>query len=130
MNKVAIVLVSACVVANIGAASCAEDYPTRPVRIVSPYAPGGTPDTVARVLAENLSRTLKQNFFVENRTGANGMIASENVASSPPDGYTLLLASDGPVVIMPLLRPDGDVSKRLVPVNLTAEIVIRAHGPK
>lgn len=122
MKKIAIALVGACVAASISAASCgAEDYPTRPVRIVSPYAPGGTPDTVARVLAENLSRALKQNFFVENRTGANGMIASEYVASSPADGYTLLLASDGPVVIMPLLRPDGDVSKRLVPVNLTAE---------
>jgi tripartite-type tricarboxylate transporter receptor subunit TctC len=122
MNKIAISLVGACIAASISAASYgAEDYPTRPVRIVSPYAPGGTPDTVARVLAENLSRALKQNFFVENRTGANGMIASEYVASSPADGYTLLLASDGPVVIMPLLRPDGDVSKRLVPVNLTAE---------
>jgi tripartite-type tricarboxylate transporter receptor subunit TctC len=122
MNKIAIALIGACVAASFSAASCrAEEYPTRPVRIVSPYAPGGTPDTVARVLAEYLSRALKQNFFVENRTGANGMIASEYVASSPADGYTLLLASDGPVVIMPLLRPDGDVSKRLVPVNLTAE---------
>jgi tripartite-type tricarboxylate transporter receptor subunit TctC len=72
-------------------------------------------------LAESLSQRLKQSFFVENRTGANGMIASENVASSPADGYTLLLASDGPIVIMPLLKPGGDVSKRLIPVNLTAE---------
>ncbi len=96
-------------------------YPARPVRIVSPYAAGGTPDTVARVVAEHLTRRLKQSVFVENRTGANGAIASENVASSPADGYTLLLASDGPIVIMPLLKPSEDVFKRLTPINLTAE---------
>jgi len=98
-----------------------DSYPTHPVRIVSPYAAGGTPDTVARILAEHLTRRLKQSFFVENRTGANGAIASESVASSPADGYTLLLASDGPIVIMPLLKPSADFSKRLTPVNLTAE---------
>jgi tripartite-type tricarboxylate transporter receptor subunit TctC len=107
----------------IGAAlgHAGEPYPVRPVRIVSPYAAGGTPDTVARVIAEQLTQRLKQSFFVENRTGANGTIATENVSSSPPDGYTLLLASDGPIVIMPLLRRGGDPLKRLVPVNLTAE---------
>jgi tripartite-type tricarboxylate transporter receptor subunit TctC len=107
----------------VGAAlvHAAEPYPVRPVRIVSPYAAGGTPDTVARVIAEQLTQRLKQSFFVENRTGANGTIATENVSSSPPDGYTLLLASDGPIVIMPLLRRGGDPLKRLVPINLTAE---------
>src|ERR1700761_3482606 len=79
----------------------ADDSPNRPVRIISPYAAGGTPDIVARALAEQLSERLKQGFIVENRTGANGTIASESVASAPPDGYTLLLASDGPIVIMP-----------------------------
>jgi tripartite-type tricarboxylate transporter receptor subunit TctC len=122
MNRIAIGLFATFVlIAGVGASYASDDYPTRPVRIVSPYAAGGTPDTVARVLAESLSQRLKQSFFVENRTGANGMIASENVASSPADGYTLLLASDGPIVIMPLLKPGGDVSKRLIPVNLTAE---------
>lgn len=100
----------------------AEDsYPSRSVRIISPYAAGGTPDTVARLLAEQLTIRLKQSFIVENRTGANGTIASDNVASSPADGYTLLLASDGPVVITPLLRAGSDPLKRLTPVNLTAE---------
>lgn len=102
-------------------ASAEELYPTRPVRIVSPYAPGGTPDVIARILAENLTQRLKQSFYVENRTGANGLIASELVAAASADGYTLLLASDGPVVIMPLLKPNSDFSKRLVPINLTAE---------
>ncbi|OJY40747.1 MAG: hypothetical protein BGP08_12525 [Rhizobiales bacterium 64-17] len=99
----------------------ADDYPSRPVRVVSPYAAGGTPDTVARVIAEQLQTRLKQSFFVENRTGANGTIASENVASSPADGYTLLLASDGPIIITPLLKGGVDPTTRLVPVNLAAE---------
>ena len=98
-----------------------EPYPTRTVRIISPYAAGGTPDTVARILAEQLTQRLHQSFVVENRTGANGTIASDSVAASPPDGYTLLLASDGPIVITPLLRPGSDPLKKLVPINLTAE---------
>lgn len=101
----------------------AEDsYPSRAIRIVAPYAAGGTPDSIARLIAEQLSRQLKQSVYVENRTGANGAIASDNVASSPPDGYSLLLASDGPVVIMPLLKKGGvDPLKKLIPINLTAE---------
>lgn len=106
-----------------GGASYADDnYPSRAIRIVASYAPGGTPDTVARIIAEQLSLQFKQSVFVENRPGANGAIASDNVASSPADGYSLLLASDGPVVIMPLLKKgSADPLARLVPVNLTAE---------
>jgi tripartite-type tricarboxylate transporter receptor subunit TctC len=114
----------AILLATIGTAaplSADQIYPARPVRIVSPYAAGGTPDTVARVIAEQLTQRLKQSFFVENRTGANGTIATENVAASAADGYTLLLASDGPIIITPLLRKGGDPLQRLVPVNLTAE---------
>ena len=99
-----------------------QGYPDRPVRIISPYAAGGTPDIVARALAQELTIRLKHKvFLVENRTGANGTIASESVASSSPDGYTLLLASDGPIVITPLLHHGEDPLKRLVPVNLSAE---------
>jgi tripartite-type tricarboxylate transporter receptor subunit TctC len=98
-----------------------SDYPSHTVRIISPYAAGGTPDTVARIVAEQLTQRLHQSFIVENRTGANGTIASEYVGASPADGYTLLLASDGPIVIMPLLRVGGDPLKKLVPVNLAGE---------
>lgn len=104
-----------------GSACAGDDYPNRPVRIISPYSAGGTPDIVARALAEQLTERLKQSFIVENRTGANGTIATGIVADSPPDGYTLLLASDGPIVIMPLLNHGEDPLKRLVPVNLAAE---------
>ncbi len=98
-----------------------DTYPSKQVRIISPYAAGGTPDIVARAIAEQLTERLNQSFFVENRTGANGTIASDSVAASPPDGYTLLLASDGPILITPLLHHGEDPLKRLVPVNLSAE---------
>jgi tripartite-type tricarboxylate transporter receptor subunit TctC len=104
-----------------GPARAADDYPNKQVRIISPYAAGGTPDIVARAIAEHLTQQFKQTFFVENRTGANGTIASDSVASSPPDGYTLLLASDGPILITPLLHHDEDPLRRLVPVNLSAQ---------
>ena len=96
-------------------------YPTRPVRIVVSYSAGGTPDAVARLLADQLTQRMKQTFFVENRPGANGTIASEIVATSLADGYVLLLASDGPIVITPLLRGGENPLMRLIPINLTGE---------
>jgi tripartite-type tricarboxylate transporter receptor subunit TctC len=71
----------------------AEDYPARPVRIVVPSPPGGGTDIVARVLAQNFSKSMGQQFFVENRPGAGNMIGIESVARSAPDGYTLLFTA-------------------------------------
>lgn len=68
-----------------------QTYPTKPVRIIVPYAPGGTVDAVARTLAVRLSEQLGQPFVVENRSGASGAIGSDVVAKSPADGYTLLM---------------------------------------
>lgn len=102
-------------------AAKADDYPSRPVRIISPYAAGGTPDTIARLLAKQLTKRLNQNFVVENKLGANGTIASDTVAAAPADGYTLLLASDGPIIITPLIRPVPDPLDKLTPINLVGE---------
>ena len=73
-------------------AAAQSDYPARPVRIVVPSPPGGGTDIIARVLAQYLSRTMGQQFFVENRPGAGNMIGIESVARAAPDGYTLLFA--------------------------------------
>src|SRR2546429_3641507 len=75
-----------------GAASAAEPYPVKPVRIIVAVGAGGGDDFAARQVAAKLSELLGRQFFVENRPGAGGMIAQTYVAKSPPDGYTLLLA--------------------------------------
>ena len=73
-------------------AAAAPDWPGRPVRIVAPFAPGGSADTLGRMVAERLSVRFNQNFVVDNRAGAGGMVGSELVAKSAPDGYTLLVS--------------------------------------
>jgi tripartite-type tricarboxylate transporter receptor subunit TctC len=73
----------------------AADWPSKPVRIISPFAPGGTSDTLARLLAEQLSETFGQQFFVENKGGAGGLIGSAAVGGAEPDGYAFVISSIG-----------------------------------
>ena len=72
----------------------AQDWPNKPVRFVSPYPPGGSVDPLARTFAAKIGESLKQNFIVENRTGASGIIGTEHVAKSAPDGYTFVFIFD------------------------------------
>jgi tripartite-type tricarboxylate transporter receptor subunit TctC len=81
----------------------AQDWPTRPVRMIVPYAAGGLPDTMTRILGARLGETLRQQVLVENRGGAGGIAGTEAVAKSAPDGYTLLVADVGQVAINPHL---------------------------
>lgn len=99
------------------------DYPSRPVRLVVPYAPGGGPDVTARLLAAELTRRLGQPFLVENRTGAGGSLATDHVAKAPADGYTILAPSEAPLVINPhVFRTVGyDALKDFAPVILTVK---------
>lgn len=87
------------------ASASAQAYPDHPVRIVVPFAPGGSTDVTARIIAEGLSATFKQQFVVENKPGAAGTLGVDTVAKSPPDGYTLGLSGVGPTAIIPLLDP-------------------------
>ena len=104
----------------VSTVASAQDYPVRPIRLIVPYSAGGPADVVARVLGQRLSAILGQTFVVENRGGAGGSIAGRAVATSDPDGYTLLFGGTGPLVISPLVfkLPDYDPSKSLVPVAL------------
>lgn len=70
----------------------AQDYPNRPIKVVMPFAPGGPTDIVARIVSERLSARIDQPVVIENRAGANGIIGTDHVAKSAPDGYTLLVA--------------------------------------
>ncbi len=80
-----------------------DDWPNRNVRIVCPFTPGGSQDNIARRLAAKLSEEFGQTFVVENRTGAGGSIAADNVAKSPPDGYSVLLGNIGSHALVPHL---------------------------
>ena len=85
----------------IVSSAAAQDWPTKPVRIIVPFTPGGVADNSARVVAEPLSMRLGQQVVVENRPGASGNIGTQAVAQAEPDGYTLLLGFDGTMVINP-----------------------------
>ena len=82
-------------------AAPAQEWPNKPVRIVAPYAPGGSADTLGRLIAQRLGQRLKENFVVENRPGAGGFLGSEMVAKAAPDGYTLLVSGVGSHAIGP-----------------------------
>jgi tripartite-type tricarboxylate transporter receptor subunit TctC len=98
----------------------AQDYPTRPVRIVVPYAAGGLPDTMTRITTQRLLATMGQPFVVDNKPGAGGISACELVAGSPADGYTLLIADVGQTAINPALysKLPYDPVKDFAPVSI------------
>jgi tripartite-type tricarboxylate transporter receptor subunit TctC len=102
----------------------AQEYPTKPVRLVVPYPSGSSSnDIIARVLAERLSTALAQRVLVENRPGAGGNVGSEYVAKAPPDGYTLLVATNGPQAIAPnVFKLNYDNQKDLTPVAMVANV--------
>ncbi len=106
------------------------DWPNRPIRLIVPFAPGGSSDVLARLIQPGLGAALGQSIIVENRSGAGSMLGTEAVARSPADGYTLLLA-DLPYAIVPALqaRMPYDVERDLVPVVMVgvAPLLIFAH---
>ena len=98
--------------------ACAQAYPSKVVRIIVPYPPGGTVDVVARLTAARLSENLGQQFIVDNRPGANGTIGSAAVAKSPPDGYTLLVQASTFVATALLMdKLPYDISKDFTPIT-------------
>jgi tripartite-type tricarboxylate transporter receptor subunit TctC len=99
-------------------------WPTRLVRIVVPFTPGGTTDILARALAPELGKSFGQTFVVENRAGAGGNVGADLVAKSPADGYTLLMGTVGTQAINPSLYPKmpDDAAKDFVPITLVAGV--------
>ena len=108
-----------CLVALFPARARAQ-YPSRPVRVVIHFPAGGSTDLVARVLSQALTESMGQPFVVENRTGADGVIAAAAVMQSPPDGHTLFIATNTSMVQVPLLqkKPPYDPLTAFTPVSL------------
>jgi tripartite-type tricarboxylate transporter receptor subunit TctC len=111
--------------------AAAQDYPTRPITLVVPYAAGGGNDAMARIVADKMSRTLGQQIVVENRAGAGGTIATRQVAKSAPDGYTLVIGGTGTLAVNPTLYANVgyDPRKDFAPVGLigTSALVVLVH---
>ena len=104
--------------AGIAAAAHAETFPNRTIRIIVPYAPGGSIDLTARVIAKNLQDSVGQSVIVENKPGANAAIGIEDLMRSAPDGHTLIILSDSPVTInVHLSRVNYDPLTDLVPIG-------------
>ena len=99
----------------------AQDYPTRPVRVIDPFSPGGSTDILARVTAPKLTERMGRPFLVENRAGGGGHIGAEVVAKSAPDGYTLLVAGVPHAIGMTLYRKlNYDLARDLAPITQMA----------
>ncbi len=111
--------------ATLGLPAAAQTWPTKPVRIVLQFPPGGSTDSVARILAQPLSAALGQPVIVENRPGADGAIAGDYVARSEPDGHTFFLASNTPMMQVPLLKknPPYDPIKSFTPITLVGRYI-------
>jgi tripartite-type tricarboxylate transporter receptor subunit TctC len=123
------------IVSAAASTTAAQDYPTRPIRIVIAFPAGGPTDFVGRLLADRLKDILGQTIIIENKPGANGAIGADHVAKSQPDGYTLFLTTVGAVAITPNMRTDlpYDVLRDFAPVILvvrnTTTLVVRADSP-
>jgi len=127
LRLAAIALCAACVAVP----SWAQNYPTRAIRMILPFPPGGPTDITGRVIAQKLSEQLGQPVVSDNRPGAAGNLGLEIAAKSPPDGYTIVLTAP-PIAISPALykKLNYDAQKDLAPISLVAEIqnIVVAHN--
>lgn len=114
------------------AQAAGDNYPVRPVKLIVGYVPGGSPDTVARIVSQRLGQILGQPVVVENRAGAGGTLATAQVAKAPADGYTLLLGETGQLVIAPWITKNlsYDVIRNFTPVGMvgTTPLVLVANA--
>ena len=120
--------------AGLAGGARAQAWPTRPIRLIIPWPPGQATDLANRVFAQQLSQRLGQPVVAENRAGAGGMIGTDAVAKAPPDGYTLLAASAGPITTGPLLqRTQYDPERDFTPVGMFGlaayQLVVRPNFP-
>ncbi|MFZ9138089.1 MAG: Bug family tripartite tricarboxylate transporter substrate binding protein [Hylemonella sp.] len=124
-------IVSACLLAVAGIASAQDSWPSKPIRLVVPFTPGGVTDTSGRLIAEHLGKRLNQQVVVDNKPGASGNIGTSLVKTATPDGYTLLLGFDGTMVINPnvFAKIPFDTLKDFAPIGKigNATLILVSH---
>ncbi len=125
MKRLGVLLLSAVCLAFAGTAGAQDKYPSKAVKILVPYAPGGATDIISRVVGEQMRQILGQSFVVENKPGAFGILAIEEMARSKPDGYTLMVGNVSTNAITPILFKDKlkiDFEKEVVSVGRIATL--------
>ena len=126
----------AALVATLSTAALAQGYPSKPIKIIVPFAPGGNVDVTARLIAPALQEALRQPVVVENKPGAAGVIGADYVVRAPADGYTLLMGSNSTFSVAPSLNPKNpyNPAKDFAPVISIAStpflLVVNPAGPK
>lgn len=106
-----------------GGPALSANYPSRPVKVILPYSPGGSADTLNRIVCDALAKKWGQSVVIENRPGGNTMIATTQAVNSAPDGYTIFYTGDQTITINPVLYPAPyDVERDLIPISLIAAI--------
>src|SRR5438874_3343886 len=111
------------VLAAASALAMAQEYPSKPIRILVPFAPGGAVDTSTRILTQKMNERLGWNFVIENRPGGNGFIATTAVAKAPADGYTLLMAHTGEFAVNPALFAEVpyELERDFIPITMVSD---------
>jgi tripartite-type tricarboxylate transporter receptor subunit TctC len=125
-------ILAAFAVALLAQGAAAQNYPSKPIHLLVPYAPGGPADIAARIVGGKLTEAWGQQVVVENKPGGNGFIAMTAAAKAPPDGYTLVMATIGELAITPVLFKDVpyDFERDFAPISLISDaaIVLAASG--
>ena len=126
MKRLQLILLSAMLLGfGVTGSSAQDKYPSRPIKVIVPYAPGGATDIVARIIGDQFQKITGQPFVVINKPGAYGMLAIDEMAKSTPDGYTLMLGNVSTNAITPLIYPNKmnfDYSKSVVPVSRLVDV--------
>ena len=131
MRRLGQALFAALAIIGLATEAGAQDYPSRPIMLIVPFPAGGSTTVMARIIADKLSATLGQQVVVDNRSGAGGTLGTRAVATSAPDGYTLLLGYTGTLAIAPSLYPQAgyDPRKDFAPIGLigTSPLALLVH---
>src|SRR6185312_4004073 len=125
MKRLTLMLLSTLALAIAAPAVAQDKYPSKPVKIIVPYAPGGGTDITARIFGDHMKNSLGQQFVVENKPGAFGILAIEEMARSKPDGYTLMVGNVSTNAITPVIFPTKfkiNYEKDVVPVGRLVDI--------